>query len=57
LKSLEYSGIITSAFFPNYLKRLACGKEYFEPAKRTIEIDHHSVNAMFGDLNYNFSIF
>ena len=34
------------------LKRLACGKEYFEPAKRTIEIDHHSVNAVFGDLNY-----
>lgn len=34
------------------LKRLAGGKEYFETAKRTIEIDHHSVNAMFADLNY-----
>ena len=34
------------------LKRLACGKEYFEPAKRTIEIDHHSVNSMFADFNY-----
>ena len=34
------------------LKRLAGGKEYFEPAKRTIQIDHHSVNSMFADLNY-----
>lgn len=34
------------------LKRLAGGKEYFETAKKTIEIDHHSVNAMFADLNY-----
>ena len=34
------------------LKRLACGKEYFEPAKTTIQIDHHSVNAMFADFNY-----
>ena len=34
------------------IKRLAGGKEYFEPAKRTIQIDHHSVNAMFADLNY-----
>ena len=34
------------------LKRLAGGKEYFEPAKRTIEIDHHSVNSMFADFNY-----
>ena len=34
------------------LKRLAAGSEYFEPAKRTIQIDHHSVNAMFADLNY-----
>ena len=34
------------------LKRLAGGNEYFETAKRTIEIDHHSVNAMFADLNY-----
>ena len=28
------------------------GKEYFEPAKRTIQIDHHSVNSMFADFNY-----
>lgn len=34
------------------LKRLAGGKEYFETAKTTIEIDHHSVNAMFADYNY-----
>lgn len=34
------------------LKRLAGGKEYFETAKKTIEIDHHSVNAMFADYNY-----
>ena len=34
------------------LKRLAGGKEYFEPAKRTIQIDHHSVNSMFADFNY-----
>lgn len=34
------------------LKRLAAGKEYFETAKKTIEIDHHSVNSMFADLNY-----
>ena len=34
------------------LKRLVGSKEYFETAKRTIEIDHHSVNAMFADLNY-----
>ncbi len=34
------------------LKRLVGGKEYFETAKRTIEIDHHSVNSMFADLNY-----
>ena len=34
------------------LKRLACGNEYFEPAKTTIQIDHHSVNAMFADYNY-----
>ena len=34
------------------LKRLAEGKEYFEPAKKTIQIDHHSVNGMFADLNY-----
>ena len=27
-------------------------KEYFETAKTTIEIDHHSVNAMFADYNY-----
>ena len=34
------------------LKRLECEKEYFETAKRTIQIDHHSVNSMFADLNY-----
>ena len=34
------------------LKRLAGGKEYFEPAKKTIQIDHHSVNSMFADFNY-----
>ncbi len=34
------------------LKRLVGGKEYFETAKKTIEIDHHSVNSMFADLNY-----
>ncbi len=34
------------------LKRLAGGKEYFETAKKTVEIDHHSVNAMFADYNY-----
>ena len=34
------------------LKRLVGAKEYFETAKKTIEIDHHSVNAMFADLNY-----
>ena len=34
------------------LKRLTGGKEYFEPAKKTIQIDHHSVNGMFADLNY-----
>ncbi len=33
------------------VKRLA-GKEYFENAKRTIVIDHHGSNSMFGDLNY-----
>ena len=34
------------------LKRLVGSKEYFETAKTTIEIDHHSVNAMFADYNY-----
>ena len=34
------------------LKRLKCAKEYFETAKRTIQIDHHLVNAMFADYNY-----
>lgn len=34
------------------LKRLEGAKEYFETAKTTIEIDHHSVNAMFADYNY-----
>ena len=33
------------------LKRLV-GKEYFEEAKKTIVIDHHGTNTMFGDLNY-----
>jgi len=34
------------------LKRLAGGKENFATAKTTIQIDHHSVNAMFADFNY-----
>ena len=34
------------------LKRLVGAKEYFETAKTTIEIDHHSVNAMFAGYNY-----
>jgi len=34
------------------LKRLVGAKEYFETAKTTIQIDHHSVNAMFADFNY-----
>lgn len=33
------------------LKRLA-GGEYFENARKTIVIDHHGSNNMFGDLNY-----
>lgn len=33
------------------LKRLV-GKEYFEKAKKTVVIDHHSSNTMYGDLNY-----
>lgn len=33
------------------LKRLA-KNEYFEKAKRTIVIDHHGSNNMYGDLNY-----
>jgi len=33
------------------LKRLA-GAEYFERAKTKIEIDHHSINSMFGDYNF-----
>ena len=32
-------------------KRVA-GREYFENAKKTIVIDHHGSNNMFGDLNY-----
>lgn len=32
-------------------KRLV-GKEYFEKAKKTIVIDHHGSNQMYGDLNY-----
>ena len=34
------------------LKRLAAGKEYFETAKTKIQIDHHSINTMFGDYNF-----
>ena len=34
------------------LKRLVGEEEYFETAKKTIEIDHHSVNSMFADYNY-----
>jgi len=34
------------------LKRLVGAEEYFQTAKTTIEIDHHSVNAMFADYNY-----
>ena len=33
------------------IKRLA-GVEYFEAAKTKIEIDHHSINTMFGDYNF-----
>lgn len=33
------------------LARLS-GREYFEKAKRTIVIDHHGSNNMYGDLNY-----
>ncbi len=33
------------------LKRLA-KKEYFENAKKTVVIDHHGSNKMYGDLNY-----
>ena len=33
------------------VKRLA-GKEYFEKAKKTIVIDHHGTNTMYGDLNF-----
>ena len=34
------------------LRRLVGSEEYFETAKTTIQIDHHSINAMFADLNY-----
>lgn len=34
------------------LKRLASGAEYFETAKMKIQIDHHSINTMFGDYNF-----
>ena len=34
------------------LKRLVGSEEYFETAKKTIQIDHHSVNKMYADLNY-----
>ena len=33
------------------LKRLV-GREYFESAKKTIVIDHHGTNMMYGDLNF-----
>ncbi len=33
------------------LKRLV-GREYFETAKKTIVIDHHGSNTMFGDINF-----
>lgn len=33
------------------LKRLA-GREYFENARKTVVIDHHGSNNMYGDLNY-----
>ena len=34
------------------IKRLVGAKEYFETAKVTIQIDHHSVNGMYADYNY-----
>ena len=34
------------------LKRLAGGTVYFETAKIKIQIDHHSINTMFGDYNF-----
>ena len=34
------------------IKRLKSGEEYFETAKRKIQIDHHGSNTMFGDLNF-----
>jgi phosphoesterase RecJ-like protein len=34
------------------LKRLNNHEKYFEPAKRTIVIDHHGSNMMYGDLNF-----
>lgn len=34
------------------IKRLNGFANYFETAKKTISIDHHGVNTMFGDLNY-----
>ena len=33
------------------LKRLV-GREYFEKAEKTIVIDHHGTNTMYGDLNF-----
>lgn len=33
------------------LNRLS-GKEYFENAKKTIQIDHHGSNKMYGDINF-----
>ena len=34
------------------IKRLNGFSEYFENAKKSISIDHHSNNTMFGDINY-----
>lgn len=34
------------------IKRLKSGEQYFELAKRKIQIDHHGSNTMFGDLNF-----
>ena len=34
------------------LNRLKCREDYFETAKRKVQIDHHGSNTMFGDLNF-----
>ena len=31
---------------------MVCERKYFENAKKTIVIDHHGSNEMYGDLNY-----